>query len=254
MTSKNTPVMTRGQKASLNDSVSLDDIRDLVSGLISDAEGRLRQFFKEEIKTVTARLDKIESHLSQVQTECVRLDAEVATIKNVIVSQQFQIEANERKLREKNIIISNIPEGDLSTNTELLKNDRDKISFLIISEQLEVSPNDIESTQRVGKSITGNNSKPRPLKVTFKNKDTKFIFLNKRKEISTSNNLLKSFHQRVYINSDCSFLVQKEEFRLREKLRRIKSESPNSKSYLRSGLLYLDGSVVDRVDVKNQMF
>jgi len=49
-------------------------------------------------------------------------------------------------------------------------------------------------------------------------------------------------------------LVRNEEYRLRKKLKELKTDDPHSTSYIRSGSLYCDGSVIDKVDFRNQLF
>ena len=72
----------------------------------------IRDSFKDELKVITDRLDRFEQHLSSVQTECARLDSEVSTLKELLISQQMQLEGHESRMRENNIIVHNIPEND----------------------------------------------------------------------------------------------------------------------------------------------
>ena len=107
------------------------------------------------------------------------------------------------------------------------------------------------SLRRLGKLA---DNKTRPLKIVFSDKDTKFKFLNKRKDIADNCEIKKVFDKPVYVNCDNSFLVQKEEFRLRQMLKDAKAKNPGSSCYIRSRSLYLKGTVVDEIDVRNQLF
>ena len=116
---------------------------------------------------------------------------------------------------------------------------------------VEVNSSDIVSLMRLGKPRENH---PRPIKVIFKEPRTKFALLNKRKMISTSEELKKTFNERIFVNSDSSFLVLKEEYRLRRVLAELKSHDPASKCYIRSGTLFVNGLVHDEINIRNQMF
>ena len=94
----------------------------------------------------------------------------------------------------------------------------------------------------------------RPLKTVFEEKDKKYELLNKRKVIANDDDVKTLFHNKIYVNPDSSVLVQKEEYRLRQKLKKIKNDESTAKWYIRSGVLYLNDEVIDRVDKKNQLF
>lgn len=248
MASKSTtPVTTRGRKGSMKDSVTIDDIQNL----ILKSEERMKAFFREEIAVLTERLVRLEDSLSSVQTECVRLDDEVTKLKTVITSQQLQIEGNEQRLRANNLILHNISEDDLSHGPNRISNDREKVDVILKSCNTVLSSDDIMSYQRLGKRQSG---KTRPLKITLKSTENKYQLLNRRRSVATNETIQQLFHKRIYINCDSSFLVQKEEFRLRQRLKQLKSEEPGSSIYIRSGVLYLDNSIIDKIDVKNQLF
>jgi hypothetical protein len=221
------------------------------AALLRETEERIKNCFKDEIKSVTERLDKIERNISVVQTECVRLDAEVTTIKRIIVLQQQSIERNEERLRESNLILNNIPENEVIHESKNLKSDPDKLVFIGNVSKVDLSSNDVVSTHRLGKK---HGDKPRPLKVVLKDKDTKFKILNERKNVAQNKTLLKVFGSRVYINPDSSFLVQKENFRLRQRKKALNEEYPDIETYIRAGVLYHDGKPVDKVNIEKQLF
>ena len=116
-----------------------------------------------------------------------------------------------------------------------------------------VTMNDVSFIQRLG---NGKELKQhvRPLKVIFKDKDAKFNLMNKRKEIANDTQLKHLFHNRIFVDCDSSFLVQKEEFRLRKRLKELKTENPTASAFIRSGVLYVDGSAADKVDISKQLF
>ena len=236
----------KSRKASLRDTPVPSDFADL----LRESEERLKTFIEDRLNTVTEKLTKIESALSAVQTECTRLDSEVTIIRDAICKQQLQLEANERKLREKNLILHNIPEEDVITSTDQLKNDNDKVLHICRVADIDVKKDDIAVVRRLGKRVAG---KARPLKLELTNSELKFKFLNKRKDVIGNQNIQTNFKNKVFINPDNSFFVQLEEQRLRKHLAKLKEEFPSRPSYIKSGVLYHEGSEVDRVDVRKQL-
>ena len=244
-----TPKNLRNRKGSLKD--PKDSADSDLSSLLRETEERMKTFFRDEVKTLHDRMANIENSILSLKTECIRLDDDVLRIKEAIMAQQKQIENHESRLREKNLIVHNIPESDVIDGIEKLKTDTDKLIFLCETSNVEIKADDISSTQRLGKQ---KNNKPRPIKIEFRSKDKKYKLLNRRKEISKNDSLIKAFGSKIFVNLDQSFLVQREELRLREERSRLKRDDPDSSVYIRSGILYLNNSPVDRVDVANQLF
>lgn len=241
------PINTRGRKGSLKEPVTYEEL----TALLNDHEKRMRECFRDEISALVGRMQKIEDNLEKIQFECVNFESEVSQLKEIITKQQMQIESHEQKLRANNIIVHNIPESDMSNRNERLKTDEEKLDFVCRMGDVDVPRDDVFSIRRIGKR---SDERTRPIKVVLRNAEVKFQFLNKRKMIATNRNIMDAFHNKVFVNPDNSFLVQKEEYRLRQKLKEIKSEDPNVTSYIRSGVLYSNGSIVDKIDIRSQMF
>jgi hypothetical protein len=235
------------RRGSINDPITLGDI----TNLLRETEERLKNWFKDEMSFLKEKVTKLESSLSMAQNECVRLDTELTKMKETIISQQLQIESNESKLRANNLIFHNIAEDSISTGAECLSNDKEKLHFVIHTAKIDVTRDDILSAQRLGKR---QNERTRPLKVTFKDSNVKYNFLNKRREVAANVELAKVFHKKIFINTDSSFLIQKEEFRLRQKLKKIKNDDPATVSFIRSGSLHSNGQIIDKIDIRNQLF
>ena len=248
---KSSPAMqTRGRKGSsttTKENLNLSDI----SALIHESEARIKDFVKTEIGAVNSRLERFEATLFSVKNDCERLEVEVSKIKQIINEQQIMIEKHESKIRECNIIVHNIPEGPVLSGTDTLREDKEKMLILCRTASLNVKAEDMRSFERLGKRQPNKN---RPLKITMKSSSQKFELLNKRKFISSHKDVIHLFDTRIYLNSDSSLLVRREEFRLRQRLKDLKHKKPDASSYIRSGVLYHDGEVLDKVDVKKQLF
>ena len=243
------PKAPKTRKGSLKETKDIS-VNDLPL-LLRESEERIKSFFKDEIKTLTDRLSNIETNISAIKVEAVRMDNDISTMRDVIIKQQMRIESHETKFRANNLIVHNIPENDISTSADKLKSDIEKVEFICESTRIDINASAIDSSFRLGKR-QGN--KPRPLKIVFKEKSNKYQLLNKRKEISQNTNLLKTFGEKIFVNPDNSFLVQREEARLRQELQRIKKEDPGASLFIRSGTLYHNNMSIDKIDIAKQLF
>ena len=249
-----TPKLSRTRKGSVKDLQGSKDntsTSDDFASHLTALEERLKSFFREEIKSIHDRLASIEGSVSSLKSETVRLDNEITQMRDIVLNQQLRIEKHEEFVRAKNLIVHNIPEKEVNTSLLKLKNDVDKVAFLCDTVRIEIDTIDIEATQRLGRR---NSDKPRPLKVSLRDKGKKFEMLNKRRNISSSDILVRTFGEKIFVNPDNSFLVQKEEARLRSELKKLKAQYPHASLYIRSGSLYLDGEIVDKVNIKKQLF
>jgi len=169
----------------------------------------------------------------------------------VVQRQQKRIEDHEGKIRAPNLVISGVPEGRFRIGKRELSSDLDKVAYMFEKAEIDAKPSDIAVTQRLGRM---NDQRSRPLKVAFKDKENKFLVLNKRKLISQNEDLVNTFGGKIFVNADNSFLVRKEEYRMRQKIKRLKTEHPNDRIYLRSGSLYHNTVIIDHVNVENCLF
>ena len=92
------------------------------------------------------------------------------------------------------------------------------------------------------------------IQIELRYRDKKFEFLNKRRAIISSTELQRHFGGKIFVNPDNSYLVQREEYRLRERMKQIKTGGPNISAFIKSGKLYQDGVPIDEVNVRNQLF
>ena len=182
----------------------------------------------------------------------VQQESDIAKIKDVIVAQQHQIEAYEERERSSNLILSNLPEGDISFNKETFSSDDDKVKALVDaivpeSERLDINE-DIIEVKRIGHS--GGRS-PRILKVSLTDVDCRNKILRCSRNLNS--NAIRSSFGRIFINKDMSFLRRLEEKRLRDAYRNLKVKFPTD-AKLRNGKLFIGPVMKDRVDFRNQLF
>ena len=110
----------------------------------------------------------------------------------------------------------------------------------------------IESCVRLGgSSKKGHN---RLLKVKFEDAASKYKVMRSQRNMRENNALVEAFG-RIYVNPDSTFLMRKEEKRLREKLKDLKVTAHETDMiYIRRGTLYRNNEVIDKINVANQLF
>lgn len=227
-------------------SIQLEDVKDLILGF----EKRL----DDKLSDVLRKVEVIEKSLQSVITNQVRIDTEVNKMKDVILNQQYFIEKVEAEKRANNVIVHGIPEGDIPVNNDLrIGSDIDKVSHL--SKALTPNDNriagDIEHVRRIGKRIDGKN---RPLLVRFWERSSRNEFLYEQKKFRQSDEINSTFGK-VFVNKDSTFLVRKEEFRLRGKLKSIRSTlKANESAYIKNGKLFMNNEEIDCIDISKQLF
>ena len=164
------PTRSRTRKGSKENICTLTEF----SALLRESEERLKSFLKSEIDSLGVRIERIESKLSLVQTQCANLDNEISMIKSFVVDEQIQIENHEKKLRASNIIVHNIPEDEVTVGAETFTSDSEKILTMCHMAKIDLEPDEVVHFQRLGKRQT---NKTRPLKVQLKSPEQKFKLL-----------------------------------------------------------------------------
>lgn len=225
-------------------SITLESIKNL----ILQSESRVMS----KLANIESKVSSIESRLDMVQVEQMKVSLEVDKLKEIVVQQQKHIEQIEAKAREKYLIFSGVPEVPVKTEDEGdLNDDQEKISFLCDKISSHFTSRSIEKCSRIGQR---NHNRPRLVRVKFVSVETRTSVLRSQRSLREDRSVREAFGA-IYINPDRSHLARKEDKRLREKMKEIKSTSMNPGDvYIRSGKLYVNSEVVDQVDIANQLF
>ena len=219
----------------------MNEIRDLMRQMETNICNKIDQ--------VIARVSAIETKLEQVQAHQIQVDLDIKSIKDVIGVQQMFIERLEQSRRKNNLIFSGVPESPLIVDQdEVLDDDREKIAHICQLVDPDIDESDI-TVERLGSKTYG---KPRIIKATFTNQKHRNEILRNQKIIRNSSvDRLKY----IYINKDSSFIMRKEEKRLRDHMKEAKSMNPsNDKIYIKSGKLMRNNCVIDQIHFANQLF
>ena len=96
--------------------------------------------------------------VSNLQSECIRLDTAMMSMKKIIVEQQKVIEQHEENARVDNLIIHNVPEFKISgrgPSAGTLESDTDKVVFVCNKAEVDIDDDDIAAIHRLGKKSSG---------------------------------------------------------------------------------------------------
>ena len=147
---------------------------------------------------------------------------------------------------------SGVPENDLNFEEEALTDDKSKVRLLsTVGTETNFVPNRIKSCVRIGEAKKGPS---RLLKVTFNEVDFKQKMMLSQRNLRDCAKVVKAFG-RIYVNQDSSYLMRKEEKRLRNKLKTMKAAADDPDAiYIRRGTLYRNNEVVDKINIANQLF
>ena len=177
-----------------------EEVRDIIKEEIAQAgtpkvnieEDTIRDIVQE---AVTNKINTIESDVSRTNTK-TPMDSEEQTSVTAVME-----EINERKKREKNMLIFGIPESTADDPTERQTYDLNQVNELFTDCDITLDPANIENCKRLGKY---NAEKTRPILTALQSVDVKVtLFKNmykakkmpKYEKVGVSNDLTKTERQ-----------------------------------------------------------
>lgn len=235
------------QRSTRSGSQSLPFTLEDVSQLILRSEERVLS----KLDDIVTRISALENRFEVIHTEQIRQRVELDSMKDIIVRQQLQLEKNDRDQRLLNLVFSGIPEYTIEMEDGDFSDDLSKVEYLCNEITEMFDPNDIVSCARLGKSRDGQN---RLLHVKFSNLKSRNDIFHNQKKIRENLTCKRKFGV-VYINNDMSVLMRKEDKRLRETMKTLKSTAQSTdKIFIRGGKLYKNSMIVDKIDIASQLF
>lgn len=203
---------------------------------------------------MTSKIESLESAVTAVKATQVQQETDIFRIKDLIAKQQHQIEAHEERERRCNLVISNLPETDISFENDTLVDDVTKIEALVnaILPPMErvsagLDSGDIVETSRIGRA----GRFPRMVKVRLGDVECRNKILRACRNLNSDR--IRSSFGKIFINKDMTFLRRQEEKHLRLHYKELKARYPDE-TRLRNGKLFLGPSIKDCVDYRNQLF
>ena len=220
--------------------------------ILAESEDRIISKLGERIDVLATKVSALEASVLEIKAVQAQQEANMDTIRDIIASQQRQIEHFDARERCCNLIVSNVPENAVTFNHEKLEDDTAKFRALadeiLSSSRRDLLSDDISEVVRLGRSGTS----PRILKVRLHDESLCNEILRCGKYLSSDN--IRSVFGTIYVNKDVSFLRRKEERRLRLKRKELKTMYPHADVRIKNGKLYLGPAIRDQVDVANQLF
>ena len=196
----------RDTRSSSQSSSMLSEIKLLIeenrNEVIQTLKGEINSL-KTFIATLTKRVDELEKANSALSEKYDDL------IENM--SDKILDECDQRKRRERNVVISGLDETVHGTVSERIEQDKDRVAEVF--KELALPDMDIESVQRLGKPASSNGK--RLLLVKLQTFDQKMRVLQQATALRNS-----SRFRRVYINPDLTPLQQSKRRELMAEIRR----------------------------------
>lgn len=155
---------------------SLENISSCLKEIQTKHEVRMSSLEERVSKIETVSSDEINSRINSMKEEV--LSSLTGEITNIVDKRNKEVE--ERKRREANILVFNLPENESSTGSENKKADEDRIQE--ICSKLGLENIQFVTTFRLGKKLP---QKPRPIKVILQNKAHKKFLLDNARNIPT---------------------------------------------------------------------
>lgn len=251
--SSSTPPATRKMSKNMKTdtpppALTLQDFKKLTA----EMEARIVSKFSEKIDALMKKVSDIESSITEIKAVQAQQETDIDIIKDIIASQQRQIESFEIRERRCNLIVSNVPETSVTFDREKLEDDTEK--FLVLANEMlvgcksTVGPDNISEIVRLGRpGVT-----PRIMKVKLHDESLCNSILRSGKFLRSDR--IRTTFGTIYVNKDVSYLRRKEERRLRLKRKELKDNFPDADVRIKNGKLYLGPAIRDQVDVANQLF
>lgn len=167
-----------------------DDIEYIINQLF-------KKHFSEFKEEIMAHMDKCMETMNELRDRVIKLERENEQLKNEIKGfseEDILIEMEERRIRERNLMIYNIPESLRQGVTEKIAEDKESVRNVL----LPISDLNIDSMKVIRAGKKG--PKPRPLKIICIDKPTVINFLKNKNKIT---------HPQAKIGSDLTFKQRK---------------------------------------------
>ena len=196
--------------------------------------------FMNQMHTKIANLDK---RIEFLEAERVKKDEDNATLKEIIRNMQRSLNKSDSDIRNKNIIITSLSEGNIDTDEHRCTNDHEKVRWILDCTQNEnFSEETINNFQieRLGQPKVGYN---RVTKITMPSVEDRDKFLEEVKVLKDA----PEPWSKVYIKKDQHPTYIAENNRLRKKLKMLKANPDNQNKDIKilKGKLLMDGEEID---------
>ena len=196
-----------------------------------------------EVKESRAERIALSEKVKTLESDVRNLTEENTFLKSAISNQQRFLEFFDGDKRAHNLIITGLTEKDLVIN-ENVKFDSDDKKLDYVFTTIDSDPACIDSIQRLGE-VKPQATRPRPLKVTLKNKRDRRPVIENAKKLKNNTSISS-----VYIKKDIHPAFRKEMWRLYEAEKRERDRPENmGKTVIfdrEERVLMVDDVIIDR--------
>ena len=196
--------------------------------------------FINQMHTKMASMDK---RIEFLEAERVKKDEDNAILKEIIRNMQRSLNKSDSDIRNKNIIITSLPEGDIETDEHRCTSDHEKVHCILdCTKNTNFSAEAIRNFQieRLGQPKAGYN---RVTKITLPSVEDRDKFLEEVKVLKDA----PEPWSKVYVKKDQHPTYIAENNRLRKKLKMLKANPDNQNKDIKilKGKLFMEGEEID---------
>ena len=192
---------------------------------------------------VNSKVSNMDKRIEFLEAENRKKAEDNATLKEIIRNMQRSLNKSDSDVRNKNIIITSLPEGDIETDHKIMKSDHEKVSWI-----LDFTKNESFSEEAIGNFQIDRLGEPkigynRVLKITLPSAEDRDAFLE---EVKTLKNAPEPW-SKVYVKKDQHPTYIAENNKLRKKMKLLKSNPDNQNKDIKilKGKLLVDNEEVD---------
>lgn len=219
---------------------------------------RVKETLEEGLKNIEKNFQSLKEQLSNDIKEIIKysvresIAAEVKSLHQTINDQReeidklkhtvMQLEMDRLKEKRREIACNLILRGVDEENEKTEDQTKEKVTRLL----KRAVPNcNVVKAVRIGKFNPRN---PKIIKVTVDNFSEKISLLKECRKLRDG-----VFHN-IFVSPDRTPLDRMEDFRLRQKFKKLRTENPNSHIQLRGGRLLMDDVVIDHEEPLRHLF
>ena len=195
------------------------------------------------MEQVNEKISKMDKQIELLEAENAKKEEDNATLKETIRNMQRSINKIDSGVRDKNIIITSLPEGNVTIQNQAINSDIDKVQWLLKYMKNTKFPDEkIKNFKisRIGDPKEGYN---RVMKIVLQSIDDRNNFLENTKTLKDAPDPFS----KVYIKKDQHHTYVAENNRIRKKMKVLKSNPDNKDKDIKiiKGKLCVDGQKVD---------
>ena len=227
--------------------INLGELVDIFKALMNPIEQKLEVISKRTISK-DAKIALLEANLKEKDTT-------IATMTDIIVNMQSSLNRIDANMRNTNIIVAGLHEGDIKDDdVGELKGEKKKIERLLkvmdveakvlagIDYTLWIDYYVLTTTYEYTRIGQIKDNATRLVKVNVQSKETRDKILEKAPSLKDKNELWK----KVYVKKDVHPVYSKETSRIYKKMKLLKEKNPEKEVKIFEGKLMMDGKVIDK--------